>query len=469
MLPPGWVERHSKTHNHVYYIHVESNVASWVHPATMCATETAMAPALPTVPVLPTVSIVMPMATVPPVRTIAVLANDTVERVTTVSGKQTKSVANVATLPANTIKKAGIAKIPKMFQAGKMTKMPLLDKIVKIATAAKKNLTANTANMASGSNSKSCRKSKMTVTTTTTSTATMPEIKVKQGDTDMMEVDADQAVEAVKTNNAGKVGKNGNGDKKKAKRTVRPKIAKAQDCIVSAEIVAKDISLRPFEGAVMHDLGGGCAVLTFHDHPIEMLLPAAVEYVSRDGVLEYDRTFTMFKTKLCTRRRGEGFFSDDKVPFYAFSKDRVVAQPLHPTLRALLDQVNLFVPNDPFYGVFVNCYRPNEKDGIGMHSDKDVQDMENIGVVAISYGAQRILTFRPVDRKNTALKELNLTTKHGQTLIMYGPKFQRMFSHGIAACKGNTEHDSAHSTVADCQGRYSFTFRRHTKAAKKLH
>jgi len=396
-----------------------------------------------------------------------VVANDTVEGVTTVSEEPTLSVAKVATVAAKTTKKAGIAKIPKIFQAGKMTKMPLLDKIVKIATAAKKNLTANNANMASGSKSKSCRKGKMTVTTTATitPTATIPEIKVKKGDTAMIQVNADEAVDVVKTDNVGKVRKNVDGDKQKAKRTVRPKLAQAPHSIVSAEIVTKDISLRPFEGAVMHDLGGGCSVLTFQDHPIEMLLPAAVEYVSQDGVLEYNRTFYMFNKK-CTRPRADGFFSDVK-PYYAFSQNKVMAQPLHPTLRALLDKVNLFVPNDPFSSVFVNRYY--DKDSISMHSDKDVEDMENIGVVAISYGDERIVNFRPVDRNNTALKELNLTTKHGQTLIMYGPKFQRMFSHGISAGKGDTTHDAPRNTVAQCEGRFSFTFRRHTKAGKKSH
>jgi alkylated DNA repair dioxygenase AlkB len=393
----------------------------------------------------------------------------------------------VATVHAKAAKKASLAKIPKMFQAGRMTKMPMLDKIVKIATAAKKNLTANNAKLASRNKSKSGSKGTTTAMSAGTATA-MAEPNAHNGDTAMRKVIAVEAVEApAATNNHGNAAKQAKNDKPKAKRR---KLGLAQACILSAEIASKDVSLRPFEGAVMHVLGGGCAVLTFHDHPIEMLLPAAVEYVSQDSVLSYDRTFEMF-LKPCTRRRGEGFFSDT-VASYAFSKDKLVAQPLHPSLRALLDQVNTFVPNDPFSAVMVNHYRPyiplkgivnvhdsmvnkpdsmvNKPDSISMHADLDVQNDEKVGVIAVSYGAQRTLTFRPIDRNNIELKELKLATEHGQTLIMYGPKFQRMFLHGIIAGKEDIEHNApsaTHSTVADSKGRYSFTFRRHTNAAKK--
>ena len=231
--------------------------------------------------------------------------------------------------------------------------------------------------------------------------------------------------------------------------------------LATASIATKE-QCGVFRGSTMYNLGGGCAVLIFMNAQIQELLPEAVAYVSQKDVLKYDKKFMMMKE--CTRHRGEGFFSDE-IDGYKFSKGEVTAQPLHPTLRALLDYVNSFVPNDPFTAVFVNHYR-NKFDSIGKHSDKDVEPHEKVGVIAVSSGAERIVTFRPIDKNDTELKELHIATKHGQMLVMHGPKFQQKFSHAIVG-KTLKAGDSAAQVHDADDGRFSFTFRRHHAAVKK--
>ena len=199
--------------------------------------------------------------------------------------------------------------------------------------------------------------------------------------------------------------------------------------------------------------------MTLMHKPIEMLLSAAVNHVLQPGKLEYDRQFKM--VHMCTRHRGEAFFSN-LIAGYAFSKGTVTAKPLHPTLSALLDEVNKFVPGDLFSAIFVNCYR-DPYDSISKHSDKDVADDETVGVVAISYGDSRVLTFRPLDASNTKLKMAHIQTTHGQTLVMHGANFQKLFLHAIVGkdIKKKPPSDPAPLAAAACDGRFSFTFRRH--------
>ena len=258
--------------------------------------------------------------------------------------------------------------------------------------------------------------------------------------------------------------------KEKKPRKQYPKPASASARVVTSDMVAIDIVLAVFLGATIYDLGGGCSVITLVDPVLQALLPAAIEFVLQEGVLEFDRKFTMFQSKVCTRHRGEGFFSE-KIGAYAFSKDKVVAQALHATLQALLDRVNTFVPLDNYTAIMANLYR-NMEDSIGAHSDKDVSDKEKIGVIAVSHGASRILSFRPIDRNNVELKQLNLPTESGQMLVMYGEGFQTKFTHGINGKKTQKPSDStapaaAHAAPTDNADamRVSFTFRRHHGAA----
>ena len=280
--------------------------------------------------------------------------------------------------------------------------------------------------------------------------------------TDMSEEDASKNSKTATVKSKRKKEEETDMPKEKKARTKYPKTPSASALVVNSDMVAVDKTLGAFVGATIYALGGGCAVLTFVDPVVQKLLPAAVDFVSRDEVLEYDREFTIF-SKICTRRRGEGFFSDT-IGGYSFSKDKLVAQPLHPTLRALLDHANTFVPHDKFTAITTNRYR-NDNDGIGGHTDKDVGDEEQIGVLAFSHGASRVLSFRPIDRSNGELKELNVATENGQTLVMYGKGFQTKFTHGIKAKKTKKSADGAGSASTSVplteDVRVSFTFRRH--------
>jgi len=240
----------------------------------------------------------------------------------------------------------------------------------------------------------------------------------------------------------------------------KPPKKRMQPVESAVESVAATEQYGAFQGSTMYDLGGGCAVLTLMHRPIEMLLSAAVDYVSQPGVLEYDRQFKM--VHMCTRHRGEGFFTKLILRGYAFSKATVTAKPLHPTLAALLDEVNKLVPGDPFSAVFVNDYR-NKYDSIGKHSDKDVADDETVGVIAVSYGVSRIVTFRPLDANNKELKMAHIPTTHGQTLVMHGTNFQKLFSREIVGKdnKKKPPSDPAALAADAPERRVSFTFRRH--------
>ena len=95
----------------------------------------------------------------------------------------------------------------------------------------------------------------------------------------------------------------------------------------------------------------------------------------------------------------------------------------------------------------MNLYR-TAKDGIAKHSNDDVSSQEKIGVVAILYGASRILSFRPINRNDSTLKQLNIQTESGQTLVMYGQGFQNKFNHAIAGQKPKKPPDEPGEDVA---------------------
>jgi len=265
--------------------------------------------------------------------------------------------------------------------------------------------------------------------------------------------------------------------KAKKVRIKHPKPSLASALVVTADMVAVDKGLAPFVGATIYELGGACAVLVFVDPAVHKLLADAVVFVSGEGVLERNRTFKM-GGKVCTRHRAEGFFREvsqgvvgkDLDGGYAFSGQTLVAQSLHPSLRALLDFINTFVPHDKFVAITVNSYLAS--DSIGAHGDNDVEPDEKVGVLALSHGASRVLSFRPKLRDNVALKQLDVATAHGQILVMYGEGFQDKFTHEIRAKTAKKIADEAASVAAgaaspDTAGpvRVSFTFRRHRGAA----
>jgi alkylated DNA repair dioxygenase AlkB len=96
-----------------------------------------------------------------------------------------------------------------------------------------------------------------------------------------------------------------------------------------------------------------------------------------------------------------------------------------------------------FNGILVNRYKDGSEN-IGAHSD-DEKNLDEIGVVCISYGAAR--TFR-IRNKSTKEKVLDVLTEDNKIIHM-GGDFQKEFTHEIPVQK------------KVLGTRYSFTFRKH--------
>lgn len=145
--------------------------------------------------------------------------------------------------------------------------------------------------------------------------------------------------------------------------------------------------------------------------------------------------------KVCRQQRNVGFFSNFSKG-YAYSKKIMRSKLLSHSLEKLLYQVNTMIGSE-FNGILINKYLDGN-DYIGPHSD-DETGLDNIGVVSISYGAERI--FRIRDKKQKTILHDELTT-HCCILHM-GGIFQKLYTHEIPKQKRNK------------QSRISFTFRKH--------
>ena len=141
------------------------------------------------------------------------------------------------------------------------------------------------------------------------------------------------------------------------------------------------------------------------------------------------------------QHRQIGFFSDESIG-YEYSNNLANSQPLTPFLTKLLKLVNKKF-NTRFNGILVNKYA-NGLDNIGEHSDDESQ-LDNAGVIAISYGAIR--KFRIRDKKTKKIvKDIPTLPNH---IIQMAGDFQKEFKHGIPVQKKIIEP------------RISFTFRKH--------
>jgi alkylated DNA repair dioxygenase AlkB len=96
-----------------------------------------------------------------------------------------------------------------------------------------------------------------------------------------------------------------------------------------------------------------------------------------------------------------------------------------------------------FNGILVNKYIDGN-DYIGAHSDDEI-GLDGIGVVAISYGSERIFRIRNKNDKTIVCDEL--TTHCG--ILHMGGNFQKLYTHEIPMQKKIKE------------SRISFTFRKH--------
>lgn len=145
--------------------------------------------------------------------------------------------------------------------------------------------------------------------------------------------------------------------------------------------------------------------------------------------------------KICHQRRCIGFFSDISIG-YQYSGQMALSKPMTSGLTQLLTIVNKEFTGE-FNGILINKYK-NGADYISAHSD-DERNLDNIGVVAISYGATR--KFRIRDKKNKKVIT-DVPLSHGNILHMSG-NFQQEFTHEIPIEKKVKEE------------RISFTFRKH--------
>jgi alkylated DNA repair dioxygenase AlkB len=127
---------------------------------------------------------------------------------------------------------------------------------------------------------------------------------------------------------------------------------------------------------------------------------------------------------------------------YKYSNKLMVSQSIEENLMVLLNFVNnLFEKN--FNGILINRYNSGEE-YISAHSD-DESNLDNVGILTISYGQER--TFR-VRNKNDKSIKLDHLCKSGKILIMLND-FQKHFTHEIPIEKNKNGV------------RYSITFRKH--------
>jgi len=169
------------------------------------------------------------------------------------------------------------------------------------------------------------------------------------------------------------------------------------------------------------------------------LIKACVDDVD-DQLLEYP-PIIVYGKKL-KQRRCVGFFSDTSKG-YEYSGQTADSKPLTENLKVLLDFINEKFKSK-FNGILVNKYKDGN-DYLSAHSD-DERNLDDCGVVAISYGATR--KFRIRDMLNRIV--MDVPTKTNQIIHMEGD-FQKEFKHEIPVEK----------RVKDT--RYSFTFRKHLK------
>jgi alkylated DNA repair dioxygenase AlkB len=145
--------------------------------------------------------------------------------------------------------------------------------------------------------------------------------------------------------------------------------------------------------------------------------------------------------KPCKQHRNVGFFSDESIG-YKYSKKLMASKPLSCSLADLIVAINNMLGTQ-FNGILVNKYLDGN-DYIGAHSD-DETGLDGLGVVAISYGAERIFRIRNKNDKSLVCDE---PTSHCGILHM-GGNFQKLYTHEIPMQKKIKE------------SRISFTFRKH--------
>ena len=170
------------------------------------------------------------------------------------------------------------------------------------------------------------------------------------------------------------------------------------------------------------------------------LIDECIAYVT--PLLEEKPEIVVFGKK-CRQNRNVGFFSDQSIG-YKYSNNLMKSKPLQVKMTELLAIVNNTLGTQ-FNGILVNEYK-NGEDYISAHSDDEV-GLTDIGVVSISYGAER--TFRIRNKTTKKIVHDEPTTQYG--ILQMGGNFQQLYTHEIPIQKKIKS------------SRVSFTFRKHNK------
>lgn len=127
--------------------------------------------------------------------------------------------------------------------------------------------------------------------------------------------------------------------------------------------------------------------------------------------------------KIVNQRRDVGFFSSKSIGYYysgKLSKSKIMTN----NLENLLNLINEMF-NSKFNGILINRYNSGD-DYISAHSDDEI-NLDKSGVVAISYGGERI--FRIRDKYSKKIVQ-DIQLKDYDIIHMYGD-FQKEFTHEI--------------------------------------
>ena len=184
----------------------------------------------------------------------------------------------------------------------------------------------------------------------------------------------------------------------------------------------------------------GTAFLAKGSFADKELLKNCIDYVK--PLLEIRPEIIVYG-KICKQNRNVGFFSNESIG-YNYSRQLMKSQPLSEALAELIRIVNGMLGAN-FNGILVNEY-PDGENYISAHSDSEIGLDSKVGVVSISYGAERKFRIRNKTDNSIVCDE---TTTHSGILVMGGVNFQKLYTHEIPVQKKIKA------------SRISFTFRKH--------
>jgi len=133
-------------------------------------------------------------------------------------------------------------------------------------------------------------------------------------------------------------------------------------------------------------------------------------------------------------RRSIVFLAVPGVKGYSYANQTSKAHPLTPTLQRFMALINA-ICGASFNGILVNKYN-GMHDYISPHSDDEAGLSPDVGVVAVSLGAERTMNF--VEKRAPHTKH-NVVMTDGSALCMFGSQFQKKYTHGIRAGKDSMQ------------------------------